>query len=144
MLNKAIKEIMSENGAQASVLCVAMGQSESTFSRMFMKDDSDPKKSSLELLARRLNIKVSDIYLKKESLEPEMCRFFYSAEQEAAVECTKSYVYIGGEWHHFTEKKRSLESSDFKDVVYLGEAPRWHTKTSGRVHCPELHKKLCK
>ena len=152
MLNKAIKELMSETGTQANVLCVAMGQSESTFSRMFMKDDSDPKSSSIALLARRLNIKVSDVYLKAEILAPVMCRYFYSAEQDSTLgidsECLphatrKSFVYINDIWHHFTEKTSLTGSSNFRDALYLGEAPRWHTKRYGKVRCPDLYKQLC-
>jgi len=146
MLNKAIKELMQEQGAQASTLCVAMGSSESTFSRKFMNSESNPKANDIAELARRLNIKVSDIYLKKESLEPELCRFFYSAEQDAIQKDAfyqPSCVYIDGEWKQYTEKKSSLKSSNFSDVIYLGEAPRWHTKRDGRVHCPELYKQLC-
>tara|TARA_R110000782_G_scaffold233962_1_gene320152 strand:+ start:1231 stop:1707 length:477 start_codon:yes stop_codon:yes gene_type:complete len=149
MLNKAIKEVMNQKGVNAKTLCVVMGQLESTFSRMFMKDDSDPKASSMALLARRLNIKVSDLYLEKERLEPELCRFFYSEYQKSiksdndGFEIHPSFVYIKNEWVEFTEKKSSLSSSNFKDVIYLGEAPRWHTKKEGNVHCPDLYKKLC-
>jgi hypothetical protein len=142
---------MQEQGVQASTLCVAMCSSESTFSRKFMNSESNPKSDDIAELARRLNVKVSDIYLKKESLEPELCRFFYSAEQAAIQKDSlidgefyhNSYVYIDGEWKRYTEKKSSLKSSNFKDVIYLGEAPRWHTKRGGRVHCPDLYKQLC-
>jgi len=141
MLNKAIKELMSEQGVQASVLCVAMGQSESTFSRMFMNDDSNPKASSLKLLARRLNIKVSDIWIKAESLAPVMCRFFYSAEQWKVYGSNE--VYINGEWVEYTEMTSCTGSSMFDDVVYLGEAPKYNTKINGKVQCPDLYKRLC-
>ena len=149
MLNKAIKEIMSEQGAQANVLCVAMGQSESTFSRMFMKDGSDPKSSSIALLARRLNINVSDIYLKAESLQPELCRFFYSEKQSKASRMLTgsnqvNEVYINGEWIEYSEVTGANRSSEWADVIYLGTAPRWHVKLCGKVQCPDLYMQLCK
>lgn len=146
MLNKAIKELMSQRGLVAKTLCVAMGQSESTFSRMFMKDDSDPKQSSIALLARRLNVKVSEVYLEKEKLEPVLKRFFYSETQKEIKSesgCPPSFVFIKNKWVEFTEKSDLQSSSNFKDVVYLGEAPRWHTKRDGKVHCPDLYNQLC-
>ncbi len=144
MLNKAIKELMNQRGLAQNVLCVAMGQSESTFSRMFMKDDSTPKSTSLELLARRMNIKVSEIYLEKEKLEPELCRFFYSEAVNFASDTSiKREVLINGEWVTYNEKTKSTESSAHKDVYYIGEAPRYHTKLNGQVQCPDLYKQLC-
>jgi transcriptional regulator with XRE-family HTH domain len=149
MLNKAIKELMLEQGIQASVLCVAMGQSESTFSRMFINDNANPKASSLKLLAKRLNIKVSDIWLKSERLEPVICRFFYSASQKRISsefsdgKCTPLFVYIGGKWVEYTEMTSSTGSSNFDDVVYLGEAPQWHIKVNGKIQCPDLYMHLC-
>jgi transcriptional regulator with XRE-family HTH domain len=144
MLNKAIKELMSQRGLNAKTLCVAMGQLESTFSRMFMNEDSDPKASSIALLARRLNVKVSDIYLEKEMLEPELCRFFYSEAVNIASDSSiKREVLINGDWIVYNEKTKSTESSSHEDVYYIGEAPRYHTKLNGQVQCPDLYKKLC-
>ena len=146
MLNKAVKELMLEQGMHASTLCVAMGQSESTFSRMFMRDESDPKASSIALLDRRLNIKVSDVYLKKESLEPELCRFFYSAQQDREQQGmgSETFVYIGGKWHKYTEQTSAQGSSYYADVEFLGEAPRFNIKVNGKVQCPNLYMRLCK
>jgi transcriptional regulator with XRE-family HTH domain len=147
MLNKAIKELMNQRGLAQNVLCVAMGQSESTFSRMFMKDESDPKASSIALLARRLNIKVSEVYLEKEKLEPVMCRYFYSKEQKAILieldDTTIRQVYINQKWVDYTESTSTIESSNFDDVYYIGEAPQWHVKINGKVQCPDLYKQLC-
>ena len=151
MLNKAIKELMNQRGLAQNVLCVAMGQSESTFSRMFMKDDSDPKASSIALLARRLNVKVSDIYLEKEKLEPVMKRFFYSKKQNQMrmdyhVGINRApllQVYNGKEWLDYSECTSSTGSSNWEDAVYLGEFPEWHIKADGQIQCPDLYKQLC-
>jgi transcriptional regulator with XRE-family HTH domain len=151
MLNKAIKELMNQRGLAQNVLCVAMGQSESTFSRMFMKDGSDPKASSIELLARRLNVKVSEVYLEKEKLEPVLNRFFYSKKQNKLRMVTplrgnkvhSLQVYNGKEWVDYSECKSSTESSNWDDVIYLGEFPEWHIKVDGLVQCPDLYKQLC-
>jgi len=152
MLNKAIEELLTENGTNASSICSMIGQSKSTFSRTYINEGANPTANSLKLLARRLNIKVSDIWLKAESLAPVMCRYFYSADQDSILGVDsehlphaigKSFVYINEQWHHFTEKTSLTGSSNFRDAIYIGEAPRWHTKRDGRVHCPDLYKQLC-
>lgn len=148
MLNKAIKELMSQRGLNQKSLSVALGQSESTFSRMFMNENSDPKQSSIELLARRLNVKVSEIYLEKESLEPVICRYFYSKKQDLlpsslGEKSSSKEVYINGGWVNYSETTSSTGSSNWDDVIYLGEAPEWHIRINGRIQCPELYKRLC-
>jgi transcriptional regulator with XRE-family HTH domain len=146
MLNKAIKELMNQRGLAQNVLCVAMGQSESTFSRMFMKDDSDPKASSIALLARRMNIKVSEVHLESERLEPVLKRFFHS-DKQAKLRLGSGepilQVYTGSEWVYYTEVKSTTGSSEMDDVIYIGEFPEWHVKVGGRVQCPDLYKRLC-
>ena len=148
MLNKAIKELMNQRGLAQNVLCVAMGQSESTFSRMFMKDDSDPKASSIALLARRMNIKVSDVYLEAERLQPVICRFFYSESNKSALlnyspNRPPRMVYINSKWIEYTERTSTTGSSNWDDVIYLGEAQEFHIKINGNVQCPDLYKQLC-
>lgn len=145
-MGEAIDHFMLEVGFDLPKLILISGVNSGTMSKI-NRGISSPTISTIKRIAKALSVKASDILIQEESFQPVLCRFFYSETQRDIkrdkIDKSTSYVYINGKWLEFTEKGSATSSSNFKDVVYLGEAPRYHTKRDGKVHCPDLYKKLC-